>query len=116
MEPKKGGCNPADKTLVVYRPTSSKCQDDSSKFAFDPDRGIIPFVIGHNFSTGISLSEDINRLSKVNILCNFKSLYKEKKQEIKFIVTETQHIDLLSKKTCAKTFSATLMVKIKVFT
>ena len=66
MEPKKGGCNPADKTLIVFRPTSSKCQDDSSKFAFDPDRGIIPFVIGHNFSTGISLSEDVDRFSKVS--------------------------------------------------
>ena len=66
MEPKKGGCNPADKTLIVFCPTSSKCQDDSSKFAFDPDRGIIPFVIGHNFSTGISLSEDVDRFSKVS--------------------------------------------------
>ena len=52
--------------MIVYRPTSSKCQDDSSKFAFDPDRGLIPFVIGHNFSTGISLSEDIARFSKVS--------------------------------------------------
>ena len=25
----KGGCNPADKTVMVYLSTSSKCQDDS---------------------------------------------------------------------------------------
>ena len=40
LEPSEGGCKPADKTVLVYRRTSSKCQDDSSKFAFDPDRGI----------------------------------------------------------------------------
>ena len=40
MEPYDGGCNPADKTVLVYRLTSRECQDDSSKFAFDPDRGI----------------------------------------------------------------------------
>ena len=59
----KGGCNPADKTLIVYRSTSSKCQDDSSKFSFDPDRGIISFGIWHSFSAGISLSEEIAKFS-----------------------------------------------------
>ena len=40
LEPAEGRCNPADKTVLVYRSTYSKCQDDSSKFAFDPDKGI----------------------------------------------------------------------------
>ena len=41
MEPMEGGCNPADKTAIAYCNTFSKCQDDSSKFAFDPDKDII---------------------------------------------------------------------------
>ena len=45
LEPMEGGCSPTDKTVIVYRSTSSKCQDDSSKFAFDPDRGMTIFVI-----------------------------------------------------------------------
>ena len=40
LEPAEGRCNPADKTILVYRQTYSKCQDDSSKFAFDPDKDI----------------------------------------------------------------------------
>ena len=40
LEPVEGRCNPADKTVQVYRLTSSQCQDDSWKFAFDPDKGI----------------------------------------------------------------------------
>ena len=40
LEPAEGRCNPPDKTVLVYRPTYGKCQDYSSKFAFDPDKGI----------------------------------------------------------------------------
>lgn len=39
FEPASGGCNPADKTVMVLRPTSVRCQDESSQFALDPDRG-----------------------------------------------------------------------------
>ena len=53
----KGGCSPVDKTVIVYRPTSTKCQDDSSKFAFDPDRGIVVLVIEYYFSVGIDSSQ-----------------------------------------------------------
>ena len=53
----EGVCNPANKTVIVYRTTSCKCQDDSSKFTFDPVKGIILFVVGHNFSAGIRFSK-----------------------------------------------------------
>ena len=62
----EGGCNPADKTVMVYRSTSSKCQDDSSKFVFDPVRGIIPFIVGHNFSAGIRFSKKYLSLLKIS--------------------------------------------------
>ena len=35
LEPKTGGCNPADNTPIVYRSTISKCKGEESKFAFD---------------------------------------------------------------------------------
>ena len=62
----EGGCNPADKTVMVYRSTSSKCQDDSSKFVFDPVRGITPFIAGHNFSAGIRFSKKYLSLLKIS--------------------------------------------------
>ena len=52
------GCNPADKTVTIYRSTSRKCQDDSSQFVFGPVRGVIPFIVGHNFSAGIRFSKN----------------------------------------------------------
>ena len=63
-----GGCNPNDKTVIVYRSTSRKCQDDSSKFAFDPVRGIIIFVIGHKFSTRARFSDKADNFSKKNYI------------------------------------------------
>ena len=40
LEPSEAGCYLADITVLVYLRTSSICQDDSSKFAFDSDKGI----------------------------------------------------------------------------
>ena len=62
----EGGCNPADKTVTIYRSTSRKCQDDSSQFVFGPVRGVIPFIVGHNFSAGIRFSKKYLSLLKIS--------------------------------------------------
>uniref|UniRef100_A0A7M6DPA1 Uncharacterized protein n=1 Tax=Clytia hemisphaerica TaxID=252671 RepID=A0A7M6DPA1_9CNID len=39
LEPVTGGCNPPDNTNIHFRPKSTKCNDEESKFIFDPDSG-----------------------------------------------------------------------------
>ena len=41
IEPESGGCQPADNTFLVLRPTSTYCNNGFSKFVFNPAAGTL---------------------------------------------------------------------------
>jgi len=41
FEPQTGGCSPDDDTPIVLRPTTTHCNDESSKFIYDPQTGTL---------------------------------------------------------------------------
>ena len=49
IEPESGGCNAVDETSLVMRPKSTHCQDKSSDFSLDVDRGTRGFVCENVF-------------------------------------------------------------------
>jgi len=41
FEPQTGKCSPDDNTPIVLRPTTTHCKDESSKFIYDPQAGVL---------------------------------------------------------------------------